>query len=109
MISIEKRDDMVKHVVMWKIEGKDGKTKEQALVDIKKQLEGLNGQIEGMQTLEVGINYNESATAYDAVLTSIHESKEALQGYQKHEKHQHVANTYVRPFTVARVGVDFEY
>lgn len=99
---------MIKHIVMWKIEGTKDQTKEQVIQAMKEQFEALNGQIEGMHSLEVGCNYNTSEAAYDAVLTSVHTDKEALEAYQQHEKHQHVANTYVRPFATARAVVDFE-
>ncbi|MDA3731778.1 Dabb family protein [Niameybacter massiliensis] len=96
---------MVKHIVMWRVVSQ---TKEDVLKNIKERLENLNGQIDGLIHLEVGINYNASKQAYDAVLYSEFESKEALISYRDHEKHQEVANTYVRPFTVERAVVDFE-
>lgn len=37
------------------------------------------------------------------------EGKEALEYYQKHEKHQYVANHFVRPFTISQAVVDYEY
>lgn len=100
---------MIKHIVMWKIEAPEGKDKQEVLDTLKAELENLSGQIEGLLDIEVGLNYNDSAAAYDAVLYSEFTDKAALEGYQKHEKHQHVANNYVRPFTVARAVVDYEY
>lgn len=100
---------MVRHVVMWRVEEKEGLSKETILETLKRELEGLNGQIEGMTHIEVGLNYNEGASFYDAVLISDFVDREALTFYQKHEKHQHVANNFVRPFTVARAAVDYEY
>ncbi|MHC1750887.1 MAG: Dabb family protein [Cellulosilyticaceae bacterium] len=99
---------MIKHIVMWKIEAPEGKSKEEVLSNIKKELENLQGQIEGLSLAEVGINYNTSNTAYDAVLCSEFTNQAALENYQKHEKHQHVANTFVRPFATARAVVDYE-
>ena len=47
---------MVKHIVMWKIKETNGLTKEQTAQQIKEALEGLNGKIEGLRHLEVGID-----------------------------------------------------
>lgn len=97
---------MIKHIVMWRIKSEN---KANILKNLKEQLEKLEGQIEGLISLEVGINYNASTQAYDAVLYSKFESKEALFAYRAHEKHNEVANTYVRPFVVERTVVDYEY
>lgn len=102
-------EEMIKHIVMWQVEAKDGLEKQTILDTLKKELEALAGQIDGMTEIEVGINYNTSDTAYDAVLYSEFVSKEALAYYQKHEKHQYVANNYVRPYTVGRAVVDYEF
>ena len=48
---------MVKHIVMWKIQGINGQTKEETAQQIKRGLEDLNGQIEGLIKLEVGIDF----------------------------------------------------
>ncbi len=87
---------MVRHTVMWKLkEGTDvGK--------IKQELEGLNGQIPGLLSLEVGIEGD------GAVLISDHESWEALDTYAKHPLHVAVADTFVRPYIVSRQAVNYE-
>lgn len=99
---------MIKHIVMWRIEAPQDREKQEVLETLKKELEKLQGEIEGLIVAEVGLNYNESEAAYDAVLYSEFDSKEALEQYQVHDKHQHVANTFVRPFAVARTVVDYE-
>lgn len=98
---------MIKHIVMWRI--KETENKQDVLMKLKEELELLSGQIDGLMKLEVGLNYNSADTAYDAVLYSEFVDKQALEYYQKHEKHQYVANNFVRPFTTARAVVDYEY
>lgn len=100
---------MIKHIVMWKVKEREDITKQEILINLKQELENLDDQIEGLIKIEVGINYNTSDTAYDAVLYSEFVDKEALEYYQKHEKHQYVANYFVRPFTTARSVVDYEF
>ncbi len=87
---------MIRHVIMWKLkEGTDAEV-------IKKELEGLNGQIPGLLSLEVGIEED------DAVLISDHESWEALETYAKHPLHVAAANTFVRPYIVSRQAVNYK-
>ena len=61
---------MVKHIVMWKIKETHGLTKEQTAQQIKEALEGLNGKIEGLRHLEVGIDFLQSDASYDVVSVS---------------------------------------
>ncbi len=87
---------MIRHVVMWKFkEGTD-------LQKIKQELEGLNGKIPGLLSLEVGIE------ADGGVLISDHDSWEALDTYAKHPLHVAAADTFVRPFAVSRQAVNYE-
>lgn len=100
---------MIKHIVMWKVkEHEVHGSKEEVMHKIKAGLEGLKGEIEGLQEIEVGINFNSAETAYDVVLYSIFSSKEALAFYQGHPKHLEVANSLVRQVSISRVVVDYE-
>ncbi len=100
---------MVKHIVMWKVTDHEVHgTKKEILNKMKQQLEGLKGQIEGLIDVEVGFNFNPADAAYDIALYSVLESKEALEGYQKHPKHLEVANHLVRQVAIKRVVVDYE-
>ena len=100
---------MVKHIVMWKVaEHPVQGSKEEVMAKIKAGLEGLKGQIEGLVEIEVGMNFNPAETAYDVVLYSVLESKEALAFYQAHPKHLEVANNLVRQVATSRVVVDYE-
>lgn len=100
---------MIKHIVMWKVkEHEVHGTKEEVMRKIKLELEALKGCIEGLEEIEVGINFNPSDAAYDVVLNSVLVSKEALEAYQKHPKHMQVANELVRQVATSRVVVDYE-
>lgn len=99
---------MVKHIVMWKIQGINGLSKEEVAANIKSELEALNGQIEGLLNLEVGIDFLHSDSSYDVVLYSELESKEALDFYQSHPLHVQVATNTVKPAATSRIVVDYE-
>ena len=100
---------MVKHIVMWKVKAHEVHgTKEEVMCKIKRELEALKGQIDGLEEIEVGINEESSASAYDLVLYSTFVSKEALEGYQVHPKHVEVASSLVREVAISRAVVDYE-
>lgn len=99
---------MIKHIVMWKIEGVNGLSKEETAFQIKETLERLNGQIEGLIHLEVGIDFLESEASYDVVLYSELESKDALNYYQTHPLHVKAATEVIKPAATSRIVVDYE-
>lgn len=94
---------MVKHIVMWKL--KEDNKLENAQ-KIKKSLEALNGVIEVIKSLEVGVNYNSSIAAYDVVLVSEFENDEALTIYQTHPKHIAIGE-FVKSVSTDRKVVDY--
>ena len=97
---------MVKHIVMWKLrDSAEGHTKEENMEIIKKRLEGLTGQIEGLLEIEVGRNFNPNG--FDLCLYSKFESKEALEFYDSHPLHQEVRK-YIRAVIDERVVADYE-
>lgn len=100
---------MVKHIVMWKVEGHPvhGR-KEEVIAKVKAGLESLKGQIEGLIEIEVGTNFNTSESAYDVVLYSTFVDRAALDFYQAHPKHLEVANNLVRQVATSRVVVDYD-
>ena len=74
---------------------------------IKEKLEALNGKIEGLVKVEVGINFLESTANYDVALYSEVASKEALDFYQNHPLHQAVL-PFVKEAVSSRIAVDYE-
>ena len=99
---------MVKHIILWKLK-EEFTDEEKAKIkqEAKSGLEGLKGQIEGLNDIKVNINGLETSNC-DMMLDSTLESFEALKAYAVHPKHVNIADTYVRPFTADRVCLDFE-
>lgn len=99
---------MVKHIILWKLnEELQGSRKEEVRIDIKKNLEGLCGKIPGLVSMKININALSSSNA-DVMMDSTFEDEEALKAYQKHPEHVKVADTFVRPYIVARSCMDYE-
>ena len=99
---------MIKHVILWQLKDEiQGEEKEQVLNNAKKALEDLNGKIEGLVDIKLNIVPLESSNA-DMMLDSTFVSENALKGYQVHPDHVFAADNYIRPFTKARLCLDFE-
>ena len=97
---------MVKHMIICKIKD-DCANKELVKENVKKELEALNGKIEGLIEMHI-ITQALPSSAGDLMMNSLFESDEALRAYQKHPLHQHVANTFVRPNMCQRLSLDYE-
>lgn len=98
---------MIKHIVMWQLkESADGQSKAFHAQKIKTELEALKEHIEQIVEIEVGIDVSGEAQAYDLVLYSTFESKEALDEYQNHPEHKRVG-AYIASVRSSRVVVDY--
>jgi len=98
---------MVKHIVMWKLkEEAHGNDKATNAKLVKEKLETLNGKIEGLLKLEVGIDFL-GGSNFDVVLYSELSKKEDLDTYQNHPLHQAVL-PFIREAVTDRKAVDFE-
>ena len=95
---------MVKHIVAWNI--KEDLDKELTLNTLKEKLDGLKNEIDFLQKIEVGFNFNSSEAAHDVVLYSEFLSKEDLEAYIVHPAHVKVGK-YVRSVVKDRVVIDY--
>ncbi len=98
---------MIKHIVFWKLKDEaHGNDKAINAQLIKEKLEDLNGKIDGLLKLEVGIDFLGNGN-YDVALYSEVESRNALDFYQKHPLHQALL-PFVREAVCDRKAVDYE-
>ena len=99
---------MVKHIVMWQLkEEAEGNSKSENASLVKKKLHELKSIIKEINSLEVGENFNTSEAAFDVVLITTHQNREALKNYMVHPEHQKVAG-FIRSVVEDRKVVDFE-
>ena len=69
---------MIKHIVMWKLkDSARGVSKEENAKELKSVLEDLKDKIDVIKEIEVGMDFNGSAAAYDVALYSVFDSREA--------------------------------
>ena len=94
---------MIKHIVMFKL--KDGN--KQNIEKVVNALKTLEGNIEPLRSLEIGVNFTVSERSYDIVLTTEFDSRDALDEYGPHPKHLPVVKI-VRSLCSKSVVVDYE-
>lgn len=101
---------MVRHVILWKLNDElTAEEKKTVKEGIKSGLEGLLGKVPGLVEIKVHIDGRLESSNADVMLDSVLESPEALKGYAVHPEHVAVADGKVRPYTVLRTCLDYEY
>lgn len=95
---------MIKHVVFFKLVDNSEANKE----DIKRRFMSMEGKIEGMQNLEVGINFSTEDRAFDLVLFCDFDTKEGLRFYATHPIHVAIVN-YLKSIETLIKVVDYEF
>ena len=93
---------MVKHIVCMKF-----KEKADAAI-AKEKLEALMGKVPTLRSLEVGLDFMQSARAYDLVLIATYDDRAGLDAYTAHPEHKKV-QAYIHSVREAVVSVDFEF
>ena len=93
---------MIKHIVMFKLFKKN---------NIKKAvnaLKSLEGNIDVLDSLEIGVNLTESQRNYDIVLITEFKNREALNLYGSHPKHVPVVEI-MQTLCSSSIVVDYEF
>lgn len=97
---------MIKHIVLFKLKSFENPLeKEQLMNDFKIAIEALKGRIEGILSLEVGINCNEHED-FDLALVSAFTNMDALKHYSSHPEHV-AAATLLKDAKESRSCVDY--
>jgi hypothetical protein len=99
---------MIKHIVFFtlKPEGEGRPAHENAL-EMKARLEALNGRIDGLLMLEVGIDFSRTDASADVALYSEFTDRASLDAYQAHPEHVAIAR-WVAGLRESRTIVDYE-
>ena len=95
---------MVKHIVMFKLQGSDQDRREVAL-RFKDALEALPAQIDVLESIEVALNEN-PVEDWDIVLTAIVPTMADVATYAKHPAHV-AAASIIKDVKQARACVDY--
>lgn len=98
---------MIRHIVMWDVNGDTAEEKQRNVERLQKCFHGLRGCIPGLLYLEIGVDVSEVDYACDVVLYSEFESWEALAAYAVHPEHLRVRDE-LAGVRIARHQVDYE-
>lgn len=98
---------MVRHTIMWKFKPSDGRTPKEIAEDIKERYQAILGIVPGLKNVEVGVNRNESATSYDAVLIEDFDNWADLASY-KADPARNELKKYIDSHVAARARVEYE-
>ena len=98
---------MVRYSVMWKFKPSDSMTPKETAEDVKERYESLKGLIPRLIDIEVGVNRNDSATTYDAIMIADFESWKALADYKADTMRENVRE-YADRLAESRVRVEYE-
>jgi len=93
---------MIKHIVLFKLKDRSAENVERAA----QVLRDMEGKIEVLRTIEVGIDVLHSERSYDIALTTSFDSLDDLQTYQVHPVHQKVIE-YMTSVRESSVSVDY--
>ncbi len=101
---------MVKHIILWTLNPElSEEEKKSVKAGIKQGLEGLVGKVPGLIEVKVNIDGRLDSSNCDVMLDSTLNTPADLAAYTKHPAHVEVADTKVRPYTVQRTCLDYEF
>ncbi len=95
---------MITHIVFFKLKDAAPANIEAA----KAKLLSMNGKIDLLRHLEVGVDVIRSERSYDLALVTRFDSLAALQAYQVHPYHDGEILPYMRSVCASVVAVDYE-
>ena len=94
---------MIKHIVMFKLKERN----DENIAKVVNSLKTLEGNIDFLRSVEVGVNFTESERNYDIALTTEFDDRNALNAYGPHPQHLPVVEI-VRSLCSSSVVVDYE-
>lgn len=98
---------MIRHIVMWKLLGPSPADKRAQAEQVRAVLLAMLGKVPGLTQMEVGIGSVSGEQEADIVLTTLHESWEALKAYATHPAHE-PAKQLLGTLKTERRVVDYE-
>lgn len=95
---------MVSHIVLFKLADPSAEN----ITATRNKLLSMDGKIDLLRHLEVGVDVIRSERSYDIALTTRFDSLEALQAYQIHPYHAGEVLPHMRSVCSSIVAVDYE-
>ena len=103
-ITIRREKKMITHIVLFKLKERTPEGIEKA----RQLLLSMDGKVEQLRHLEVGVDLIHSERSADIALTTKFDSMEDLQAYQVHPYHATEVAAYLRSVCSSVVAADYE-
>lgn len=94
---------MLKHIVCFKLKDNSLENCERA----KEVLLSMQGNVEMLRDIRVGIDILHSERSYDLILETVLDDKEALEKYQQHPYHVQVVKKHMHAVRETSVAIDY--
>lgn len=95
---------MITHIVLFKLNEPTPENVEKA----RQLLLSMEGKVEQLRHLEVGVDVIRSARSADIALVTKFDSLDELQAYQVHPYHANEVAAYMRSVSASVVAADYE-
>ncbi len=99
---------MIKHIVLWRLKDEAaGASKAQNAEQLVRMVGELAGIVPGLRHIEAGVDFEGSDAAWDVGLYSEFDSRDALDAYQVHPRHE-ALKQFVGQVRSDRAVIDYE-
>lgn len=98
----EGKPHMITHIVFFKLSNQED------LAATKAMLESMNGKIDVLRHIEVGVDLLHTERSYDIALVTKFDSLDDLQTYQVHEYHAGTVVPHMKKVCSSVVAVDYQ-
>lgn len=95
---------MITHIVLFKLANPTAEN----IAATRNKLLGMEGKIDLLRHIEVGVDFIRSERSYDIALTTRFDSMEDLQAYQIHPYHAGEVIPHMKSVCSSTVVVDYE-
>lgn len=96
--------NVIRHIVCFKLKNPT----EQACTEAADVLRSMQGKVEMIRELEVGIDFLHSERSYDLILQVTLDDETALEAYQNHPYHVNVVKKHMHAVRESSVSVDYK-
>jgi len=94
---------MIKHIVCFKLKDNSLESCQKAY-DI---LMSMNGKVDLLQDIHVGIDFLHSPRSYDIILETLFLTKEDLDAYQDDPYHCDIVKSYMHQVQMSSIAIDY--
>lgn len=95
---------MITHIVFFKLKDRSPAS----IASAQDKLLSMNGRVQQLRHLEVGVDFVHSERSYDIALYSRFDSRDDLQAYQVHPYHSGDVIPYMKSVCESIAAVDYE-